>query len=102
MSMLLVDVGNTRVKWATCEQGVLASQQAAEHADWGPADWERRLFGHHDIGAVVAASVAGGDSKRALVGAAARRGVKDVRFVESTSQACGVRNAYPDPGLLGV
>lgn len=102
MSLLLVDVGNTRVKWATCEHGVLAPQQAAEHAGWSVADWVDRLFDRDHVTAVGAASVAGDDSKRALVAAAARRGVTDVRFVASTSQACGVRNAYPDPRLLGV
>jgi type III pantothenate kinase len=102
VSLLLVDVGNTRVKWATCEHGVLAPQQAAEHAGWGVAEWADRLFGGHRVTAVWAASVAGDDSKRALGEAAARCGVTDVRFVASTSQACGVRNAYPDPRLLGV
>ena len=102
MTLLLVDVGNTRVKWTTCEDGVLAEQQAALHSGWSAADWERRLFSRDDIGSVVAASVAGGDSKRALISAAARCGVTDLRFVASTSEACGVRNAYPDPSLLGV
>lgn len=102
MSVLLVDVGNTRVKWATCEHGVLAPQRAAEHAGWSAADWERRLFDHRDIDTVVVASVAGDDSRRALIDASARSGVADVRFVESTTQACGVRNAYADPRLLGV
>ena len=102
MTLLLVDVGNTRVKWATCEHGVLAEQQAALHAGWSAADWEQRLFSRDDIESVVVASVAGGDSKRALVAAAARRGVTELRFVASTSEACGVRNAYRDPSLLGV
>jgi type III pantothenate kinase len=102
VSLLLVDVGNTRVKWAACKRGVLAPQQAADHAGWSLAEWTDRLFSGRRVTAVWAASVAGDDSKRALVAAAARCGVDDVRFVASTSQACGVRNAYPDPGLLGV
>jgi type III pantothenate kinase len=103
MNLLLVDVGNTRVKWATCDaRGVLAPQRAAAHESWDVHDWDRHLFASPGIDRVVAASVAGLGSKRALVEAAARRGIADVQFVASTATACGVRNAYPDPRLLGV
>ena len=103
MTELLVDVGNTRVKWASVdEQGRLAPQQAAGHANWTVDDWERALFATPGIARVAAASVAGPASRRALLEAAERRGVTDVRFVTSTADACGVRNAYHDPSLLGV
>lgn len=100
--MLLVDIGNTRVKWAQCTGDALAPQQAAEYAHWTVDDWQRRLFGSHRFEQVVAASVAGEPSTRNLVEAARRSGVGAVRFVESTTAAGGVRNAYPDPRLLGV
>ena len=32
--MLLVDIGNTRVKWATCQAGRLSPNSAAAHAQW--------------------------------------------------------------------
>lgn len=103
MRELLVDIGNTRVKWTTTDgHGRLAPQQAAEHARWEVRDWVDTLFANPGIGRVVAASVAGVASKHALTEAAARRGVSDVRFVASTAAACGVRNAYGDPSLLGV
>jgi len=38
MTVLLVDVGNSRVKWARCERCVLSAQQAAAHAAW-TAGW---------------------------------------------------------------
>ena len=31
---LLIDIGNTRIKWARFENGVLQPQSAAPHADW--------------------------------------------------------------------
>ena len=31
---LLIDIGNTRIKWARFENGVLQPQSAAAHADW--------------------------------------------------------------------
>jgi type III pantothenate kinase len=100
---LVVDVGNTRVKWATVDDlGRLAPQQAAGHEHWDVRDWEDALFATPGIERVAAASVAGSASKRALAEAASRRGVTDVQFMASTAEACGVRNAYPDPSLLGV
>jgi type III pantothenate kinase len=102
VSELLVDVGNTRVKWATHAPGRLSPQQAATHAGWDAAEWERRLFAGDGIERVVVASVAGAATRRALEAAAARRGIEDVRFVASSAHACGVSNAYPDPRLLGV
>jgi hypothetical protein len=44
MSLLLVDIGNSRVKWAHCEHGVLGEQRAAAHAAWSAEDWRNTLF----------------------------------------------------------
>ena len=38
---LLIDIGNTRIKWARFEDGVLQPQSAAPHADWNVADVRR-------------------------------------------------------------
>jgi type III pantothenate kinase len=100
--MLLVDIGNTRVKWATCAAGVLEAQHAADYVDWTVDDWHRTLFGSRRIDRVVAASVAGETCAQRLAEAARRNGTTDVRFIASTASAGGVRNAYPDPRLLGV
>jgi len=100
--MLLVDIGNTRVKWAACVEGGLETQQAAEYTQWTVEDWQRALFGPRRVDRVVAASVAGERSSHLLVEAARRSGVADVGFITSTAAAGGVRNAYPDPRLLGV
>ena len=103
MTELLVDVGNTRVKWTTVDQqGRLAPQQAAEHSRWSVDDWADALFATPGIARVAAACVAGPANRRTLAEAAARRGVTEVRFVSSTAAACGVRNGYRDPSLLGV
>jgi type III pantothenate kinase len=101
--MLLVDIGNTRIKWATAADGRLSPQRAAAHAAWTPRDWQRELFDDgHGIERVLAATVAGDETRRALVAAAAAAGVAAVDFVRSTRAAAGVRNAYADPRLLGV
>lgn len=101
--MLVVDIGNSRVKWATCRHGSLSAHRAAAHAHWNVDDWERELFADAAaVERVAAVSVAGAASRHALTEAAARRGITDVVFHASAAAACGVRNAYRDPSLLGV
>jgi type III pantothenate kinase len=100
--MLLVDIGNTRVKWATCTEGRLASQQAAAHAGWTVADWQRTLFGGAPVERVLAVTVAGAQSRDALLAAARGAGVTYLDFVAAAAQAAGVRNAYGQPHLLGA
>jgi type III pantothenate kinase len=101
---LLVDVGNTRVKWARCdERGVLGPQRAAEHAAWEEARWRDELFGPgHVDRQVFVACVAGGERRSLLERAARASGAREVVFASSSSSAAGVRNAYANPGLLGV
>ena len=100
--ILLVDIGNTRVKWATLAGGQCSPQRAAAYAQWSAADWQHELFDGPPVGRVLAATVAGAGSRLALADAARRAGTARVDFVASTAAAAGVRNAYPDPGLLGV
>jgi type III pantothenate kinase len=100
--ILLVDVGNTRIKWAAWSSGTLAPQRAAEYSGWTRQDWQRELFAEGPYERVVAACVAGDPGRRALEAAARDAGAGHVEFVASTAAAAGVRNAYPEPRLLGV
>lgn len=100
--MLLVDVGNTRVKWAAWSGGALASRCAAKHSGWTDDDWHRELFAAGPCDRVLVASVAGDEVRRRLAEAARRAGAGQVEFVTTTAAAAGVRNAYPEPRLLGV
>jgi type III pantothenate kinase len=100
--MLLVDIGNSRVKWAIAGRGQLGAQHAASHAGWTIEDWRRSLFGVPGIDRVVASSVAGGPSAAALNEAARLETGRPATFVATSPEAAGVRNAYPDPGLLGI
>jgi type III pantothenate kinase len=101
MRTLLVDVGNSRVKWAVLEDGILGAQQAAAHADWSDGDWRRALFPKPGIERVIAATVAGGGGAALRAAALAATG-REATFVTTTREAAGVRNAYQDAGLLGV
>lgn len=98
---LLVDIGNSRVKWCVLRDGRLSPQRAAEHAGWQVADWRRSLLDPDRPSRVVVASVAGGEPVESLRVAALAAGCEFER-VATTASVAGVTNAYPDPRLLGV
>ena len=100
--MLLVDIGNSRVKWARLERGMLGMQRAAAYAGWTATDWRTQLFDAGPVDAVLAATVAGGASAAALREAAHVATGLEPRFVTTAREAAGVRNGYADPALLGV
>jgi type III pantothenate kinase len=100
--MLLVDIGNSRVKWATCDRGDLGAQRAEPHAGWTVEDWRRTLLDVPGIDRVLVASVAGGPSTAALNEAVRAETGRPAVFVTTSLDAGGVRNAYADPKLLGV
>jgi|OpeIllAssembly_1097287.scaffolds.fasta_scaffold98424_3 type III pantothenate kinase len=102
MTVLLVDVGNSRVKWARFDRGVLGEQQAAAHAAWSMDDWRAALFEGAGVERVVAASVAGGTSLAALDEAARAATGRGIERVTTQRAAAGVVNGYADPGSLGV
>ena len=45
MAVLLVDIGNTRIKWAPLDGARFGRSQAAAHSAWSSATYARRLFG---------------------------------------------------------
>jgi type III pantothenate kinase len=102
MTALLVDVGNTRVKWALLRGSRLGRMHALAHE--GRSAALRELVGAATAGVtrVIAVSVAGARLERALnVAVRSRFGVR-VEFVRSVRQAAGVRNGYRDTWRLGA
>ena len=102
MTLLLVDIGNSRVKWARLDGGALGEQSAAEHTAWSPAEWRAALLADGGVRRVVAASVAGGASLAALDSAAREVTGRSIERVTTQRAAAGVVNGYADPSLLGV
>ena len=100
--MLLVDIGNSRVKWATYDRGHLGVQSASAYSGWTLDDWRRALFQAPGVDNVLVASVAGEASAALLTEAARLETGKPAAFVTTGREAGGVRNAYPEPRLLGV
>jgi len=100
---LLIDLGNTRLKWATLDAGVLRPGGVFAHGDVAldaalAHEWGRLAR----VARVFAASVRGADEERRLDAYAHARFGQHVRFVRSPAQALGIRNAYAQPGTLGV
>jgi len=99
---LLVDVGNTRAKWAVLADGRLSGSGAVLHRGVPSADWVNGL----DSAAarcerILVSNVAGPVVAHAIgEWALARHGVRP-EFVRASREAGGIRNAYEDPEALG-
>lgn len=102
MTVLVVDIGNTRIKWAALDGARLSKGRAAVHSGWGPDDYARRLFvpARAPERAMVA-SVAGPEVDRAFA-AGARRARVAVHFVTVPRRGGGVTVGYVEPWRLGV
>src|SRR5204863_1090099 len=96
----LVDIGNTRIKWALYDGERLAQHGSAVHR--GAVDAALRAFAAalpRELARVVVANVAGDALERALRAAVGSRAVD---FVATSAERFGVRCAYAEPQRLGV
>jgi type III pantothenate kinase len=102
VAVLLVDIGNTRVKWAPLEGRRIGRSRAAVHSAWSAAAYARCLLGKkpHPTRLWVT-SVAGLEVNRALA-TAARRARVPATFVTVPRSGGGVRVGYFEPWRLGV
>ena len=97
-SYLLVDAGNTRIKWALHDgrafvaSGAVATAQAAALGE----PWARLP----ELGGVVASNVAGPEVAASLEHACAGSGAP-LRFIRSEAEQLGVVNGYREPQQLG-
>lgn len=93
---LLIDAGNTRLKWAVADASGWRAQGACDYADW--SDLEAVLA---DVRTCVIASVAGAERTQYLSDVLARAGVAAV-WLQAAAVFGDLRNGYDDPGQLGV
>jgi type III pantothenate kinase len=101
VTVLLVDIGNTRIKWARLSGGRLARCQAAVHSHWRDGDYARQLFGRRPPKRVLVSSVAGSRVDDALASSARQAGAQ-LHFVTVPRRAGGVTAGYIEPWRLGV
>ena len=100
---LLIDIGNTRVKWARLVRGKLAPQHAAAHVGWQSSDFARRVIGApRGLARVIVVSVASSRTNGALTAAARQRADIKPEFFASERHAGGVTTLYGEPWRLGA
>jgi type III pantothenate kinase len=103
VNVLLIDIGNTRIKWARFDGKRLGRQQAAVHSGWGGEDYARRVIGlGQSLDRILVVSVAGARANRSLTLAARRARAPAPEFVVSQRSAGGVTSGYVEPWRLGV
>jgi type III pantothenate kinase len=101
--ILLLDIGNTRIKWASLDERGLTAQRAESYAGWDHTELNAIVLDPAGRPERVLVSNVGGAQIATLVrDAIAHRWKLEAEFVVSTGAACGVRNAYPVPSNLGV
>lgn len=96
--MLLLDVGNSRCKWALVRDGAWVRQGVADN---GEPDALRYAF--RDLppcSRILVSNVAGADMAQ-RVSAACAGWACSPEFVTAQAEQCGVRNSYQQPGQLG-
>ena len=98
---LLIDQGNTRLKWVLARDGEIDENSA------GQGDLEAFIQAFRPEtsihpGSVLLSSVAGREDAHALADFCESRWGLKAQNLESTEQRGGVRNAYREPKMLGV
>ena len=96
---LLLDAGNTRIKWALVQDDTWVAEGAVEHA--AAHTLSEVLAAHPPLSAALGVNVAGEALGRDLQACVAARGIP-LRWLRSSASLCGVTNLYEDPTQLGT
>jgi type III pantothenate kinase len=99
---VLVDIGNTRIKWATLSAGKLVRRGSAVHRDSLDAAVAAFAAELPPRSRVIAAKVAGEPMAEQLTALVAKRPGTSLTLVATSAEQFGVRCAYADPSRLGV
>lgn len=99
---LLVDLGNTRLKWALHDAHGLRSGTPVDHSRPLAKELDAAWSGAPSVARALIASVGRPRLEAELVQAIRARFRVEPEFVATRSEAGGVRIAYAQPGKLGV
>src|ERR1700691_715737 len=101
--ILVIDVGNTRLKWAWLTATGLSAQQAVVHRDARPGIWTTALFeSGQKPRRVLGSNVAGPAMAKTLARLTKKVFRVDVEFITAAVECQGLTNGYLDPSLLGA
>ena len=100
--MLLIDIGNTRAKWATLADSRLSRCGAILHRGVPSGDWVDGIdTADHRYERILVSNVAGAAAARTLTEWAQQRHGLQPEFVRATAAGGGIVNAYANPETLG-
>lgn len=101
--ILVIDVGNTRLKWAWLTSTGLSDQRAVVHRDAKPGLWTAALFEAGQKPSRVLISNVAGPAMARMLSKMTRKVYKvPAEFVTATPEFHGLVNGYLDPKLLGA
>jgi type III pantothenate kinase len=100
LNRLLVDIGNSRIKWAVARGARIGPMRAVERDQF--SRFEHWLGKARGIGSTEAVCVAGAEAEASLQAALLDRNLPEARFARSTTRAAGVTNGYAEPWQLGA
>jgi type III pantothenate kinase len=98
---LLIDQGNTRLKWVLASNGEI-DKKSASRGDLQSFVQECRREPSIQPASVLLSSVNGSEDAQSLQDFCESQWGIEATLLESAEQRGGVRNAYPEPATLGV
>jgi type III pantothenate kinase len=96
--MLLIDVGNSRSKWACIVNGAWAQQGVVDNSEWLS---QQRIFELLPPPARIIISNVAGEKTARILREVCSKWSAQVEFVLAREEQCGVRNTYINPLQLG-
>jgi type III pantothenate kinase len=96
--MLLIDAGNSRIKWAWVEGEAWLQQGVVEHAQ---ATALRQQFAALPVPDRILVSNVAGEAVAQQIRTACGDWRQPAEFIAAQAQQCGVRNGYQRPAQLG-
>jgi len=101
--MLMIDMGNSAIKWASLRQDVLSSQQRIVYDDHLDATLTQAWLGlEKPSQGVWVSNVAGPQKAEILVQWVKKNWGLLPSFVETSHSECGIKNGYDNPKQLGI
>jgi len=99
---LLLDLGNTRLKWALAAGAQWLARGAVAWSEDVPAALAQAWHGLPRADAVIGASVVDPAREAQVAAASVAAFAREVAWLRTPAAGCGVRNAYAQPHRLGV
>jgi type III pantothenate kinase len=100
LNRLLVDIGNSRIKWALARGARIGPMRAVELGQF--KRFEQWLAKARSIASTESVCVAGAGAEARLQTALLDHELPAARFARSTAHAAGVTNGYAEPWQLGA